>query len=156
MLSSALKVASSRSASSIAARIASVWPAPSAGTEQCQLEPRAQPRQRRLQIVRDIVGDLAHAGHQPLDLVEHAVEIGGELVELVARAASGTRSDRLPAMTRSPVRFTCSTRRSMLRLITVPPNSPTPSATRPAHSSVVLIRSRNAAASLMSRPTSRR
>ena len=36
--------------------------------------------------MRDVVGDLAHAGHQPLDLVEHAVEIGGELVELVARA----------------------------------------------------------------------
>ena len=37
--------------------------------------------------MRDIVGDLAHAGHQPLDLVEHAVEVGGELVELVVGAA---------------------------------------------------------------------
>ena len=33
----------------------------------------------------DVVGDLAHGGHQTLDLVEHAVEIGGELVELIAR-----------------------------------------------------------------------
>ena len=36
--------------------------------------------------MRDIVGHLAHPGHQPLDLVEHVVEVGGELVELVASA----------------------------------------------------------------------
>src|SRR5260370_18829708 len=38
--------------------------------------------------MRDIGGDLAHAGHQPLDLIEHAVEIVGELVELVTAAAA--------------------------------------------------------------------
>ena len=54
--------------------------------EQGHLEPRAQPRQRRAQIVGDVVGHLAHAQHQPLDLVEHGVEVGGELVELVAAA----------------------------------------------------------------------
>ena len=36
-------------------------------------------------------------------------------------------------MTRSAVRFTCSTRRSMLRLMTVPPSTPIASATRPDH-----------------------
>ena len=54
--------------------------------EERQFEPGAQPGERRLQIMRDIVGDLAHAGHQPLDLVEHAVEVGGELVEFVGGA----------------------------------------------------------------------
>ncbi len=77
-------MASRRSASSIAARIASCCDERARWSEQRQLEPRPQPRQRRLQIVRDIVGDLAHPGHQPLDLIEHAVEIVGELVELVA------------------------------------------------------------------------
>ena len=34
----------------------------------------------------DVVGDLAHRRHQPLDLIEHPIEIGGEQVELVAGA----------------------------------------------------------------------
>ncbi len=38
--------------------------------------------------MRDIVGNLAHRAHQPLDLVEHAVEIGGELVEFVVGPAA--------------------------------------------------------------------
>ena len=86
MLSSALNVASSRSASSIAARIASLWAAAVLRPEQRQFEPCPQPRERRLQIVGDVVGDLAHRGHQSLDLVEHPVQIGGELVELVIGA----------------------------------------------------------------------
>ena len=36
--------------------------------------------------MRDIVGDLAHRRHQTLDLLEHPVEIGGELIELVPGA----------------------------------------------------------------------
>jgi hypothetical protein len=36
--------------------------------------------------VRDVVGHLAHAAEQPLDLVEHGIEVGRQLVELVARA----------------------------------------------------------------------
>jgi hypothetical protein len=50
------------------------------------LEPCAQPRQWRLQIMGDVVGDLAHSRHQPFYLIEHPVEIGRELVELVTRA----------------------------------------------------------------------
>ena len=46
----------------------------------------AQPRQRRLEIVGDIVGDLLEPLHQLLDAVEHGVEVGGERVELVVRA----------------------------------------------------------------------
>ena len=34
----------------------------------------------------DIVGNLAHRRHQTLDLIEHAIEIGCELIELVTRA----------------------------------------------------------------------
>ncbi len=54
--------------------------------QEADLEARAQARQRCAQIVRDIVGDLPHACHQPLDLVEHGVEIGRQLIELVAAA----------------------------------------------------------------------
>ena len=86
--------------------------------EQRHFEPRAQPRQRRAQIVRDIVGDLAHARHQPLDLVEHGVEVCRELVELVA-AAGDRHALRQIAVddAASLVRFTASTRRSMLRVM---------------------------------------
>ena len=38
-------------------------------------EPVAQPVERRAQIVGDRIGDFAHALHQPLDAIEHAVEI---------------------------------------------------------------------------------
>ncbi len=34
----------------------------------------------------DVVGDLPHSGHQPLDLIEHRIQVGRELVELVAGA----------------------------------------------------------------------
>jgi hypothetical protein len=50
------------------------------------LEPAAHPRQRRAQVVRDRVRDLAHAVHQAGDLVEHDVDGLGQQVELVARA----------------------------------------------------------------------
>ena len=46
----------------------------------------AQPRQRRLEIVRDVVGDFLEAVHQRLDALEHGVEVVGETVELVAGA----------------------------------------------------------------------
>ena len=55
--------------------------------QQRHLDARAQPVERRAQIVRDVVGDLAHAAEQPLDLVEHGVEVGRQLIELVARAS---------------------------------------------------------------------
>ena len=53
---------------------------------QRHLEPGADAAQGRAQVVRDVVGDLPHAGHQPLDPRQHGVQIGGQRVELVARA----------------------------------------------------------------------
>ena len=50
------------------------------------LQPPAQPRQRRAQVVGDGVGDLPDAVHQLGDAVEHHVDVAGEAVELVARA----------------------------------------------------------------------
>ena len=38
--------------------------------------------QRPAQIVRDVVGHLPHSGQQPLDLVEHRVDVGRELFGL--------------------------------------------------------------------------
>ena len=46
-------------------------------------EPRAQLRQRRAQIMRDGVRYVAHAVHQQLDLVEHAVDGARQRVELI-------------------------------------------------------------------------
>ena len=52
----------------------------------------AQSRQRRLQIVGDIVGNFLQPHHQGLDPLQHGVEIFREPVEFVAAA-----SDRQPA-----------------------------------------------------------
>ena len=85
--SSALKVPIIVSAStSVSSSTARHSARPGLG-QQRHLEPGAQPVERRPEIVGDVVGHLAHALQQPLDLVEHRVEVGGELVELVARAA---------------------------------------------------------------------
>ena len=43
----------------------------------------AQPVERRSQIVRDGIGDFAHAFHQPFGAIEHVVEVFGKFVELV-------------------------------------------------------------------------
>src|SRR5664279_1973282 len=53
----------------------------------------AQARERRLEIVRDIVGDLLQAVHQRLDALQHDVEVLGQPIELVAGA--GDELDRL-------------------------------------------------------------
>jgi hypothetical protein len=50
------------------------------------IQPRAQPRQRRAQIMRDIVADAFHFAEQPLDLVEHRVDDAGQHVEFIAVA----------------------------------------------------------------------
>ena len=55
--------------------------------QQRHLEPAAQAVQGAAQVVGDVVGDLAHAGHEALDLVEHGVEVLGQPVELVVAAA---------------------------------------------------------------------
>ena len=63
-----------------------------------RLGPVAQPIERRLEIVRDVVGDLAQAGHQLLDALEHGVELAGKPIELVvgAVARNAARRDRPP------------------------------------------------------------
>ena len=54
--------------------------------QQRHFDARAQAVERRAQIVRDVVGHFAHAAEQSLDLVEHGIQVGRQLVELVARA----------------------------------------------------------------------
>ena len=46
----------------------------------------AQPGQRRLQVMRDVVGDLLQALVQVGDPGQHGVEVFGQAVELVAGA----------------------------------------------------------------------
>ena len=56
------------------------------GVQRGVLQPRPRAGDRRAQVVRDGVGHLAHAVHQPADAVQHVVDGLGELVELVAAA----------------------------------------------------------------------
>ena len=49
----------------------------------------AQPCQRRLQVVSDVVGDFLQSHHQRLDALQHGVEIFGQAIELVAAAPDG-------------------------------------------------------------------
>ena len=51
------------------------------------LQAAAHAGERRAQIVRDVVGRLLHLAHQRLDAVEHEIEVLGEPVPFVARAA---------------------------------------------------------------------
>ena len=57
-----------------------------AGSRQRLLGAIAQPRQRRLQIVGDVVGDFLQSDHQGFDALQHGVEIFRQTVELVAAA----------------------------------------------------------------------
>lgn len=56
------------------------------GDAEQQFELAPQARQRRLQVVRDGVGHFAHALHQLVDLVEHVIDDGGDVVEVVVAA----------------------------------------------------------------------
>ena len=56
------------------------------GTGERRLDAVAEPGQRRLQIVGDVVGDVLDAVEQMLDPLEHGVEAVGQPVELVAGA----------------------------------------------------------------------
>ena len=58
-----------------------------AGTRQRLLGAVAHPRQRRLQIMGDVVGDFLQPHHQRLDALQHGVEIFGEAIEFVAGAS---------------------------------------------------------------------
>ncbi len=53
------------------------------------LDPRPQSRQRRAELVRDIVADPAHIGDQQLQPIEHQVDVGAEQAEAVGRARNG-------------------------------------------------------------------
>ncbi len=57
----------------------------------------AQARQRRPQIMGDIVGDLADAPHQSLDLIQHGIEIDGELIEVISGSGGGYSSGEVAA-----------------------------------------------------------
>ena len=41
---------------------------------------------RRSQIMRNVITDITHAGHQTFDLIEHGVKIGAQMIELIAGA----------------------------------------------------------------------
>ena len=51
------------------------------------LQPGAKPRERGLEVVRDVVGHPPDPVHELLDPVKHRVELPGELVEIVTGAA---------------------------------------------------------------------
>ena len=56
------------------------------GSRQRLLGAVAQARQRRLQVVGDVVGDFLQARHQRLDPLQHGVEVFRQTIELVAAA----------------------------------------------------------------------
>ena len=87
IISSALKVRISPSDSSIVRSSARAVVGLAAGLRQRLLGAVAQARQRRLQIMGDVVGDLLQPAHQRLDALQHGVEVLREPVELVAAAA---------------------------------------------------------------------
>ena len=68
------------------------------GGSQRLLAAVAQPRQRRPQIVRDVVGHFLQAAHQRLDALQHGVEVERQPVEFVARPGdrAAGRKDRRP------------------------------------------------------------
>ena len=60
----------------------------------------AESRQRRAQIVRDVVERAAHAAEQRLDALEHDVDLPAERVERIAAEASpSTRASKRPVWT---------------------------------------------------------
>ena len=86
MRSSAWNTATMPSRSAVARSIAARSSASVCGVQRGVLQPGAGAGDRRAQIVRDGVGHLAHAVHQPGDAVQHVVDRLGQLVELVAAA----------------------------------------------------------------------
>ena len=58
-----------------------------AGIRAAALEAYAHPRQRRAQIVSDVVADAGNLVNEGFDLVQHAVDHAGELVEWIADSA---------------------------------------------------------------------
>ena len=86
IISRALKVRISPSDSSIVVSSAARYCDSSSASAQRLLAAVAQPRERGLEIVGDVVGDLLEAVHERLDALEHDIEVAGEPVELVAGA----------------------------------------------------------------------
>ena len=56
------------------------------GVQHGVLQPGAGAGDRGAQVVRDGVGNLAHAVHQPADAVQHVVNDLGDLIEFIAAA----------------------------------------------------------------------
>ncbi len=86
IINSALKVRIRPSDSSIVASSAARYSASRCRRAQRLFGAVAQARERRLQIMGDVVGDFLQARHQRFDAVEHGVEVVGETVEFVAGA----------------------------------------------------------------------
>ena len=91
-------------------------------TEPRQLQPVAQPAERCPEVVRDVVGDLLQVQEQRLDSIEHAVEVKGQLGELVARtrAPTGMRRPSAPPSTSRLAPLIASIRRSTLKVVSEP------------------------------------
>jgi hypothetical protein len=70
---------------------------PFAGRGQARLQLLAQAGERGAQVVRHVAGHLLQAFHQGADAVEHAVEGGGQPVEVVVRAAHGNPPAKVAA-----------------------------------------------------------
>ena len=66
-----------------------------AGIAQGSLGAVAQPRERRLEIMRDIVGDLAQRQHQFLDAGKHGIETLRQAIQLVAGPAEGNAARKI-------------------------------------------------------------
>ncbi len=47
--------------------------------------------------MRDIVGHFLQPAHQSLDALQHGVQVGGQPVELVARAGDGQTAGQVPS-----------------------------------------------------------
>ena len=60
------------------------------------LEALAQTRQRRAQIMGNVVGDLAQALHEGVNPIQHLVQARRQQVEIVARAAGGNALRQIP------------------------------------------------------------
>ena len=101
--------------------------------DQRHLQPRAQPGQRRAQVVGDGVAGVAQAGDRALQPVQHVVEAGGQLVELVAGAAQlRPARRRSPPRTAATTSFSRATERLTLRLTRRPPARPSTTTSAPA------------------------
>jgi len=124
--SSAWKVDSRPSASSIACldgrHALAVGPARLGA---CDLEAAAKPRQRRAQVVRDVVGHLAHGLHEAVMRSSMPLRLVTSLSIVTGAARRMRRVSRPPRFSRL-VSLMASIRLTMLEVIISPPASASP------------------------------